>query len=66
MARYAVVTGGFDGVRRQMRVWHLEDEVKRREQVVVDSEVRLQASRRLLHDTEQELVDARSLLPGVR
>lgn len=65
MSRVVIVTGGFEGVRRQMVVWKLEDEVKRREQVVEDQANKLWASKRLLHETEAELINARSLLPGV-
>jgi hypothetical protein len=54
-----------EGVRRVMRAWALEEEVERRESVVVRQEELLQASKRLLHEAEAELQNARNLLPGV-
>lgn len=50
--KIAIVRGGFDGIRAQMRAWHAEDEVERRAQVVADAKAKLAASERLRLEAE--------------
>lgn len=50
--KIAIVRGGFDGIRAQMRAWHAENEVERRAQIVSDAKAKLAASERLYHEAE--------------
>lgn len=57
--KIAIVTGGFDGVRDQMRIWRAEDIVRRQKQAVAYAKVQLEASERLLREAEAEVLRLR-------
>ena len=54
-----VVTGGFDGVRDQMRIWRAEDVVRRQRQALAYAKAQVEASERLLREAENELLRLR-------
>lgn len=55
----AVVTGGFDGVRDQMRIWRAEDIVRQQKHAVAFARQQLAASERLLREAEAEVLRLR-------
>ena len=55
----AIVTGGVDGVRDQMRIWRAEDIVRRQKQALAYAKVQVEASERLLREAEAEVLRLR-------